>query len=109
MPHRFIIAIAAIAFLRMHKRTKKIGNFLTIWIEEMKNPPLTDGQVLTGLTLIPMQSSQWQRAQETDAAEMASDEGLFIYGGRFVPNPKLPGRWSVIGEVSEVCGIPRRK
>jgi hypothetical protein len=94
------VEIAAIAFMRMHKRTRKIGNFLTIWMEEMKNPPVTDEQAWAGLTMIPMQSSEWQQAQDTDVAELVSDEGLFLHDGKFVPDPRVLGTWLPIGQVA---------
>ena len=96
------VGIAAIGFLRMHKRSGQIGNFLTVWMEEMKNPPVTDAHSLIGLTLIPMQSTQWQKAQDTDESELVSDEGLFHYDGKFVANPNLLGIWSPIGQVSAI-------
>lgn len=34
------VTIAVKSFLRMHRRSKVIGNLITIWMEEMKIPPL---------------------------------------------------------------------
>ncbi|MBT8038393.1 MAG: PDZ domain-containing protein [Verrucomicrobiae bacterium] len=96
------VELAAIAFMRMHKRTKRMGNFLTIWIEEMKNPPVNDQLVKSGLMLLPMQSSAWQQAQETDEPEMITDDGLFYYDGKFTPNPKLLATWTSIGQVNAI-------
>lgn len=96
------VEIAAIAFLQMRLKTRKIGNFLTVWIEEMKNPTMTDEQVMTGLTLIPMESSEWQRAQDTDAAETVTEEDLFRYDGKFAPNPEVLGTWTPIGQVNAI-------
>jgi len=96
------VVLSAVCLPRSHARKKVSGNFVTIWIEEMKNPPVTDEQGWDGLTLIPMQSSAWQQAQETDIAEIVSNDGLFLYDGTFVPNPKLLGTWKPIGKVVTV-------
>jgi len=86
----------------MHKRHKTIGNFLTVWMEEMKNPPVTDEQAWRGLTQIPMQSSAWQQDQSSDVAEIVSDEGLYRFDGKFVADDKLLGSWQPIGKVAAI-------
>ena len=96
------VEIAAIAFLRMHKRSRKIGNFLTVWMEEMKNPPVTDELAWRGLPQIAMQSSAWQQAQDTDVAELSTGEGLFRFDGHFVPDTKLLGTWTPLGKVAAI-------
>jgi hypothetical protein len=96
------VELAAIGFLRMHKRTKVTGNFLNIWFEEMKNPPVTEAQAWDGLKQIPMQSSAWQQAQDTDVAEFVSQEGLFRFDGKFVANAKMLGTWTPLGKVATI-------
>jgi hypothetical protein len=96
------VELAAIGHLNMHHRSKKIHGFLTVWIEEMKNPPVTDELAWKGLRRIPMQSSAWQQDQDTDVAEIISDEGLFRFDGAFVANPRLLGTWTPLGKVADI-------
>jgi hypothetical protein len=49
-----------------------------------------------------MQSSAWQQAQSSDVAEIISDEGLFRFDGKFVPNPAVLGAWTPLGTVSSI-------
>lgn len=46
------VDISAIAFMRLNKRSKKMGNFLTVFVQEMKNPPFTDEQAEKGKNLL---------------------------------------------------------
>ena len=94
------VTISASCSPRTHKWRK--GNFVTIWIEEMRCPPVTDELAWQGLSQIAMQSSEWQQAQDTDVAEMISGEGLFSFDGKFVSNEKLLGTWKPIGKVAAI-------
>ena len=96
------VTLSAICHLNMHHRNKKIHGFLNVWLEEMKNPPVTAEVALDGLKQIPMESSEWQQDQPTDVAELISSEGLFQYDGKFVANPEILGTWTPIGKVSKI-------
>jgi len=96
------VVLSAVCLPRSHVRKKVSGNFVTIWIEEMKNPPVSDMQAWDGLQQVPMQSSEWQQAQDTDVAELVSDEGLFLYDGTFVASENVLGAWTPIGQVAAI-------
>jgi len=96
------VELSAIGHLNLHHRTKKMHSFLTVWMEEMKNPPVTRELAWEGLSQIPMRSTSWQQAQATDMAEIISEEGLYRFDGRFISNPKVIGTWSPLGVVSEI-------
>ena len=95
------VTLSALCFPRSHKR-RKPGNFITVWVEEMKNPPVTLEQAWDGLKQIPMQSSQWQQAQPSDIAELQSSENLFRYEGNFVATPNITGTWTPLGKVATI-------
>ncbi len=95
------IEISAMCHLNMHHRSRQIGGFLTVWLEEMKTPPINEEIALSGLTQIAMQSTQWQQNQDSDVAELISTEGLFTYDGKFVDNPALHGQWVALGKVAK--------
>ena len=95
------VVLSAVCHTRTHKR-REPGNFITVWVEEMKNPPVTAEQAWDGLKQIPMQSSLWQQAQDTDVAEISSNEELFKYDGTFVANAAVHGTWTPIGKVAAI-------
>ncbi|MDG0995080.1 MAG: DUF6288 domain-containing protein [Akkermansiaceae bacterium] len=96
------VELAAIGHLNMHHRTRKMHGFFTVWVEEMKNPPVTNELAWKGLSQIAMQSSAWQQAQSSDVAEIISDEGLFRFDGKFATNPTVLGTWTPLGRVSTI-------
>lgn len=96
------VTISASAQPRKQKRGRVSGNFITIWMEEMKNPPFSEDQAWKGLQTIAMQSTEWQQDQQTDAAEVVSDEGLFYFDGKFVMNARVPGTWTPLGKVAAI-------
>ena len=42
------VDISAICFMRVNKRSKLKGNFLNVFVQEMKNPPFSDAQAEKG-------------------------------------------------------------
>ena len=101
------VTIAAIAFLRYGSKAIVTmppvpqGTF-SIWLEEMKLPPLGDEAVRKSAAVIPMLTSKWQTAQDPDNAELASDDDLFRYDGKFVANPKVLGSWKTVALVAGI-------
>jgi len=96
------VTISASCSPRKHKSGRMKGNFVTIWIEEMKNPPVNDELAWDGLKYIPLQSSEWQQDQDSDERELSTSEGLFRFDGTFVPNEKVLGTWKPIGKVEAI-------
>lgn len=99
------VTIAVSAQPRKQKRNRVAGNFISVWLEEMKNPPFSEEQAWKGLRTIGMQSSEWQKDQQTDAPEVLSNEGLFHFDGKFVPNVDVMGTWGPIGKVALVSAF----
>lgn len=100
------VDISAICFLRQDKRTLKKGNFLTIFVQEMKNPPFTKEMARKGrmrMTQEPMECAAWQALQDPES-QFASDdpnEGKYLYDGDFVNNPLIIGSWTLVGQVDK--------
>jgi hypothetical protein len=95
------VTLSALCYPRTHSR-RNPGNFFTVWVEEMKNPPVNDELAWKGLPQIPMQSSTWQQDQSSDVAELLTSEGLFRFVGKFAANPSLLGTWMPLGTVSSI-------
>jgi hypothetical protein len=49
-----------------------------------------------------MLSSRWQAKQDPDKAELQTEDDMFRYDGRFVSNPKVLGRWTIIDQVATI-------
>jgi len=101
------VTIAATTFLRYGNKAivqmpPVPQGIFSLWIEEMKLPPLDDEAMRKSATLIPMLTSQWQARQDPDNAELQSEDDRFRYDGKFVANPKAMGSWKVIDQVSAI-------
>ena len=101
------VTIAATTFLRYGNRAivqmpPVPQGIFSVWVEEMKLPPLDDEAVRKSATMIPMLSSEWQAKQDPDNAELQSGDDRFRYDGKFVANPKVMGSWTVIGQVASI-------
>ncbi len=98
------VTLAAISFLRYGDRavvTKPPvpqGTF-SLWMEEMKLPPLDDEVFSKSATVIPMLDANWQSKQDPDNAELSPDDNRFVYDGKFLPNEKLSGSWKAVALV----------
>ena len=98
------VTIAATSFLRYGNRAivqmpPVPQGIFSLWVEEMKLPPIDSAAVRRSAPLIPMLSMAWQEKQDPDNAELQSGDDRFHYDGKFVPNPKLLGRWKLIDQV----------
>ncbi len=96
------VTIAATGFLHIHLRSKNKGNFMGIWFQEMKMPPLDQSVVQKSATAKPMLSTAWQAKQDPANAEADLNEGRFRFDGKFVANPALLGAWTTVAVVPEV-------
>jgi hypothetical protein len=101
------ITISATAFLRYgNKAIVKMPpvpqGIFSIWLEEMKLPPLDDEAVQKSATVIPMLTSAWQAKQDPDTTEVLGEEDLFLYDGKFVANPKVLGSWTTVAQVDAI-------
>lgn len=101
------VTIAATSFLRYGSKAIATsppvpqGTF-SLWVEEMKLPPVNDEAIRKSATLIPMLTSEWQANQDPDNADQQGDDGRFRYDGKFTPNPQVLGHWTVHSLVSSL-------
>jgi hypothetical protein len=100
------VTIAAMSFLRYGEKAVVTmppvpqGAF-NLWLEEMKLAPLDEETFRKAAMRVPMLSAEWQAKQDPDNAEIDSEQGRFIYDGKFVPNPKLLGSWTTVALVAD--------
>ncbi|HEX5789645.1 MAG TPA: DUF6288 domain-containing protein, partial [Luteolibacter sp.] len=73
---------------------------LTIWLQEMKLPPVGEKELLESAKVMPMTSSAWQALQDLDANDLNPEEGKFLWDGKFAPNAQLAGSWKTVGLVA---------
>lgn len=95
------VNIAATSFLKYYPRSKKYGNYFTVFLQRMKLPPMGADMFRRAAALIPLRSAEWQRIQEPDT-NIAPDDGTFEWDGVFVPNSAVNGSWQVIGQVDSL-------
>jgi len=101
------VTIAATSFLRYGDRAivqmpPVPQGIFSLWLEEMKLPPIDDEAVRKSATVIPMACSVWQALQDPDNRERQPDEGKFRYDGKFIANPKIVGTWTIIDQVKTI-------
>jgi hypothetical protein len=92
------VTIAATGFLRVHKRSNNKGNFMAVWFEEMKLPPLGPEEIVKAAMAKPMLSSAWQALQDPGqpAEDRDLEAGKFKWDGKFVANKAVLGTWTTI-------------
>ncbi len=110
------VTIAATTFLRYSNKASASTDFpvvpqgiFSLWVEEMKVPPLDARVLRKSASVIPMLSSEWQDKQDPDNAELQGGDDRFHYDGSFVANPKLLGRWIAVGLVADAEDFPSNK
>jgi len=95
------VTFAAISFLRYGDKAIVTmppvpqGSFC-LEMEEMQVPPLDAETFQKAAAFIGMRSAAWQTLQDPDDADRSPEDGLFLYDGKFVPNAKVPGDWTVV-------------
>ena len=85
-------------FMAKHPRSGEKRGYLTLFMEEMKVPPLEGENLLKAMQRIPMLSAEWQALQDPES-EVDPDDGKFNYDGKFKPNPQVMGDWKVVGSL----------
>ena len=91
--------LAAMSFLRMDQNTTR--RHFSVWIQEMKAPPMDRSVILNSATKVPMRSAGWQALQDT-MRNTGEDDGKYLWDGKFVANPKVQGSWTGIGQVPTI-------
>jgi hypothetical protein len=88
------VDIAVISFMNIHRGLKH--RHMTIWVQEMKLPDLSDERLIQSATEKPMTSSDWQALQDPENNDKDPEAGKYLWDGKFVANPALLGDWSAV-------------
>lgn len=72
---------------------------LTLWVEEMRVPPINDEAVRKSATIIPMLSATWQEKQDPNNKELQTADDQFHYNGKFKANKNVLGGWTTVALV----------
>ncbi len=92
-------SMAAMSFLRMDQDTTR--RHFSIWLQEMKVPAMDREAILKSASKVPMLSTEWQAQQDT-MRNTGDDDGKYVWSGKFVPNSKIQGAWTQIGQVQSM-------
>lgn len=109
------VTIAVMTFLRFNDKYKIKPSSrvpqgkISVHLEKQKLPPMGDDLVRKSASIVPMLSSEWQAAQDPDDRERQASAVKFRYDGRFIPNPNIPGEWTLVSEVAEVADFDPSK
>lgn len=96
------VTIAATGFMHIHLRSKNKANFMGLWFEEMKMPPLDEVLVKKALTAKSLVSAEWQALQDPGRNSEDPEAGKFKWNGKSVANPSLQGAWTTIAQVPSI-------
>jgi len=98
------VDVAVISFLRIHRRAQIKGNMLSVFMQEMKIPPLGEKEILNSIKAMPMTSAEWQAQQnpegEGEDLKQDSEAGKFTWNGKFEGNKAIEGTWVQLGQVA---------
>ena len=108
------VTLAATTFLRYGDRAIVTmppvpQGVFSMWIEEMKLPPLDDAAFRKSATVIPMLSSAWQEKQDPANTELQTGDDRFHYDGKFVANSKVLGSWAAVAMVPSIDAFDPNK
>jgi hypothetical protein len=96
------VTVAATGFLHVHIRSKNKGNFMAIWFEEMKMPPLDQSVILKAATVKSLLSAEWQALQDPSRNSEDPEAGKFKWDGKVTANPALLGTWTTVAVVPAI-------
>jgi hypothetical protein len=91
------VVIAAKGFLPIPGGKRSPGvkkQHLSIFLQEMEVPPITDEMINKGKAFQPMLSSAWQTSQNND--------DKYLFDGAFVSNTAVLGDWIQVAQVANV-------
>lgn len=94
-----VTTLAAKSFLRVNQNST--NRHFSIWLQEMKVPPMGREVILKSATMVPMRSAEWQANQDT-MRNTGEEDGMYVWDGEFVPNAKLVGAWTQLGQVQSM-------
>jgi len=103
------VVIAATSFLGIppgrHSPGVKRQHF-SVFMQQMKMPPLGEKEILNSIKAVSMSSSEWQALQNPEAegedAVQDPSAGRFRWNGKFEGNKAIEGSWTQIGQVASI-------
>ncbi len=99
------VVIAATSFLPIpggrHSPGVKRQHF-SVFLQEMKIPPLGEKEILNSIKAMPMTSAEWQALQDPEDEERDPDAGKFSWNGQFARNKAIEGSWVQLGQVPSI-------
>jgi hypothetical protein len=99
------VVIAATSFLGIppgrHSPGVKRQHF-SVFLQEMKMPPLGEKEMLNSIKAMPMTSAKWQTLQNPETEDQDPAAGKFRWNGTFEKNKAIEGSWSQIGQVASI-------
>jgi len=90
------VMIAATGFMHIHLRSRNKANFMGIWFEEMKMPPLDAAMTRKAAAAKPLLSSEWQALQDPTLVSEDPEAGKFQWDGITIANPSVSGAWTTV-------------
>ncbi len=96
------VTIAATGFMHIHLRSKNKANFMGIWFQEMKMPPLDEAIFRKAATAKALLSADWQALQDPSRNIEDPEAGKFTWDGKVVANPAVSGRWQTVAVVPSI-------
>jgi hypothetical protein len=99
--------LAVISFMNIHHGVKH--RHMTVWVQEMKLPPLDDDQIIGSATVLPMTSQDWQTLQDPDDNDLDPNAGRFLWDGKVAPNDAALGAWKTVGYVNKITDFDPAK
>ena len=94
--------IAVTSFLKLHAESNVKRGFLAVWLQEMKVPPIGETEIRKSMAAVPLLSAEWQALQDPNHPVLDPEQGKFRWDGKFMPNPKVIGTWTQLGEVATI-------
>jgi hypothetical protein len=88
--------------MHIHLRSKNKANFMGLWFEEMKMPPLDEAMVRKAAAAKSLLSADWQALQDPGRNSEDPEAGKFKWDGKFVANPALLGEWTTVAMVPDI-------
>ena len=103
------VVIAATSFLGIppgrHSPGVKRQHF-SVFLQQMKIPPLGEKEMLNSIKAMPMTSAKWQALQKPEAevedAVQDPGAGKFRWDGSFEKNRAIEGSWTQLGQVASI-------
>ncbi len=102
------VTFAATSFLRYGDRAivtmpPLSRGIFSMWLEQRKLPPLDESVLRKSALYTPLLSTEWQeRNDPAPVGDDVPDNPPYYFDGKFVANPAVPGKWTLVDVVRTV-------